>query len=440
MIERRRIGPVLVWTAGVILPLLLWTAGGWALPAQRPGTGAWGLLALGQGSGLVGMAMASVSVVLSARVRGLEGFFGGLDGMYRTHHRVGLAAFGGLLLHPVALALRFVPADWGRAVAFLLPGHARWAVDLGVYALWAMILLLVLTLTAWLPYDTWKHSHKGLALVLLGGAVHMWFVEGTRGMSVAVVEHGGLRGYMTGLVGLGLAAAVYKTVVLPLWPTPRYTVSDVERLNDDVVEVTLTPQDEPLDFVPGQFVFVTFYGAGLTRESHPYTPCGPADAETLTITVKALGDYTRRLYERLDTGVEAVLEGPYGRFDYRDGGTRQIWIAGGVGVAPFLSWSRNMARSGEAACDVDFYYCVHDRGDAVYREEFEAIGRALPGLNVALVCSMEEGHLHADDVGDVAGADVFMCGPKRLTTDLRRQFRRRGVPDRRIHYEDFEFR
>jgi predicted ferric reductase len=259
-------------------------------------------------------------------------------------------------------------------------------------------------------------------------------------MTVAVAEHTGLWGYMTVLVGLGLAGAVYTIVVLPLWPKPRYTVSGVERLNDDVIEVTLATQGESLGFVPGQFVFVTFHGAGLTRESHPYTLCGPADADTLTITVKALGDYTRRLYERLEAGMEATLEGPYGRFDYRDGGDRQIWIAGGVGVAPFLSWARNMARDGTTTRDVDFYYCVHAQSDAVYRKEFEALGEEIPALNIALMCSLEDGHLHADDVGDVAGADVFMCGPKRLTEDFRRQFHRRGVPDRRIHFEDFEFR
>lgn len=440
MIKQRDTGPLLVWTAGVVLPLLFWLGDGVAVPWARAGTGERWALVLGQGAGLVGMAMLSISFVLSARLRGLEDYFGGLDGMYRTHHRVGATAGGALLLHPVALALRFVPADWGRAVAFLLPGHARWAVNLGVYALWAMVLLLVLTVTAWVSYDTWKLSHKALALVLLGGTVHMWWMEGTRGMSVAVAEHAGLWGYMTALAGLGLAGAIYSIIVLPLWPKVRYTVAGVERLNDHVLEATLTPQGERLTFVPGQFVFVTFIGAGLTRESHPYTLCSPTNAETLTITVKALGDYTRRLYDRLEPGMEATLEGPYGRFDYHDGGDRQIWIAGGVGVAPFLSWARDMERSEAPPREVEFYYCVHDRSDAVYRDEFAAIGRQIPTLNVALVCSVEDGHLRAEEVGDVADADVFMCGPRRLTEDLRRQFRRRGVPDRRIHFEDFEFR
>jgi ferredoxin-NADP reductase len=33
-----------------------------------------------------------------------------------------------------------------------------------------------------------------------------------------------------------------------------------------------------------------------------------------------------------------------------------------------------------------------------------------------------------------------LCGPKRSADDLRRRLRRRGVPDCRIHFEDFESR
>lgn len=441
MVLKHRIGRVFVWGL-VLLPLVLWLVGGGLddLPRGRRGAGMRTMLAVGQGAGLVGMAMLSVSFLLSARFRWMEDFFGGLDGVYRTHHRMGLAAFGLLVIHPFALALRFLPSSPARAIGFVFPGHARWAVEVGVYAFWLLVLLVILTLLSRVPYDKWKLTHKALGLVLLGGAMHMWFVESTRGMNVAVAEHAGLWGYMTGLVGLGLIGAVYKTVVLPLSPKLQYTVSSVQRLNEEVLEVELQPKEKVLDFVPGQFVFVTFHSDDLTREAHPYTLCSPADAETLTITVKALGDYTMRLYERLAPGVEASLEGPYGRFDYREGGDRQIWIAGGVGVAPFVSWLRNMVHDEDASRDVDFYYCVHDRTDAVYLEEFETIDRHLPGVEVALVCSVEDGHLHARDVEDVEGADIFLCGPARLTYDLRRQFRRQGVPDSRIHFEDFEFR
>ncbi len=439
MNSRPRIGEIVVWGL-VLVPAALWLVDGPDLTTGRRWGNAQSVLAIGQVAGLAGMAALSLSFILSARLRWLEDYFGGLDGMYRVHHRVGLTAFGLLLLHPIGLALRFAPADWGRAVGFLLPGHARGAVDLGVYALWGMVLLLIVTLTSWVPYDKWKLSHKALGLVLLGGALHVWFVEPSPGLPVAVAQHAGLWAYLTALMCVGLVAATYKTVVLPLWPKSRYTVTEVTRLSDDVLEVDLSPVDGRIEFVPGQFVFVTFHDADLTRESHPYTLCSPADAETLTIMVKALGDYTTRLYERLEPGVDVSLEGPYGRFDYRDGGGRQIWIAGGVGVAPFLSWARNLAHGGEGMPTVDFYYCVHERSDAVYRDEFEALSHEVPNFNVVLVCSVEEGHLTAGDLGDVTDTDIFICGPKRLTEDFHRQLRRRGVSDARIHFEDFDFR
>ena len=439
---RRHTGEVVAWALSLV-PLLLWLVGGGleggTAGPRRGSSGSFGLL-VAQAAGLVGMAMLAVSVVLAARLRWLEDYFGGLDGLYRAHHRLGITAVGLLVLHPVALALRFVPARPGKALALFGPGHGQWAVEVGVVAFWGLVLLIGVTYASWVPYDTWTWTHKALGLVLAAGAVHMWFVAGTPGRGVAVAAQPLLWGYMTAVVGAGLLAVVYKTILLPLRPGVPYTVAAVDRRSDDVMEVTLGPEGRPLDFVPGQFVFVTVHDDAVTSEAHPYTLCGPADAETLTITIKALGDYTRRLYERLAPGMAVSLEGPYGRFDYRMGGDRQIWVAGGVGVAPFLSWARNRAADGAAAPDVDFYYCVHDRTDAVYREELEALARTASWLDVVLVCSVEDGHLHADDIPALEGADVFLCGPHTLTRDLRRQLRRRGVPKARIHFEDFEFR
>ena len=120
---RRRIGPVFAWALG-LGPLVFLLASGAPLEPLRGTVRPMDRFTalVGAGSGLVGMALLAEAFVLSARARWLEGFFGGLDGMYRTHHRLGVAAFGLLVLHPVALAFRFVPGEWGRAVAFVLPG------------------------------------------------------------------------------------------------------------------------------------------------------------------------------------------------------------------------------------------------------------------------------------------------------------------------------
>jgi predicted ferric reductase len=87
-----------------------------------------------------------------------------------------------------------------------------------------------------------------------------------------------------------------------------------------------------------------------------------------------------------------------------------------------------------------FYYCVHSRSDAVQYQELESIAARSDHLQVTLVCSEERGRLRAEDVGSLDDKDIFMCGPKSLTTDLQRQFLQLGVARSRIHFEDFEFR
>lgn len=158
------------------------------------------------------------------------------------------------------------------------------------------------------------------------------------------------------------------------------------------------------------------------------------------MTVKALGDFTNALYQRLRNGAGAKVEGSYGRFDYRKGAPRQIWIAAGVGVTPFLSWARHIEQTQESTYQATFYYCVHSRTDAVQFQEFERIAALRVNLQVALVCSEEHGHLRAADIGNLDDKDIFMCGPRGFTTDLQRQFLQLGVAGNRIHFEDFEFR
>src|SRR6266540_1938362 len=79
------------------------------------------------------------------------------------------------------------------------------------------------------------------------------------------------------------------------------------------------------------------------------------------------GSSCRRLHERakrrLAAGTPARVAGTFGGFDYRSGGREQIWIAGGIGVTPFVSWIRSL----DATFDrhVDFWYSLAHDGDGL---------------------------------------------------------------------------
>ena len=278
---------------------------------------------VGQVAGLVGMAMLSIAFVLSSRARFLEDYFGGLDKMYRVHHRLGQTAFVLLLIHPVAQALRFIPDDFGRALRFLFPTHERLTVNLGAYAFWGLLLLMTLTLFVKIPYDKWKLSHKFLGLVLVIGTIHMLTVQSTPGRPVTVLQNPLLRYYMFGLAALAVFFFFYKIIVLPLLSRRHmYTVKAVRRLSNEVLQIELSPWRQRVTFMPGQFVFVTFFQEGLSHEAHPFTICTVPEQKDIALVVKALGDFTNALYRRLQSGAGAKVEGPYGRFDYRVGSLR----------------------------------------------------------------------------------------------------------------------
>jgi ferredoxin-NADP reductase len=177
------------------------------------------------------------------------------------------------------------------------------------------------------------------------------------------------------------------------------------------------------------------------NQFHPFSITSAPAEPRLRITVKAVGDYTRAL-RRLDPGAEAVVEGAYGSFSHRiPGGDRQIWLAGGIGVTPFLSMARSLGTEHGPA--VDFYYCVEHEEEAHFLSELEALAARRDDFRLVVVPRDREGFLTAqrleDDLGDLQSAHVLICGPPAMIDSLTSQLHERGVPSGQIHSEEFGF-
>ena len=145
----------------------------------------------------------------------------------------------------------------------------------------------------------------------------------------------------------------------------------------------------------------------------------------------------------LRPGMDAVIEGPYGMFDYKTGGEKQIWIAGGIGLTPFLSFIRAM--DGTLDRDVHFYYCVRHPEEVLFADELESAARKNPRLKLHVRCSSKDGsltieHILADAGGDVKGHHVYLCGPLPMTQAFESKFIALGMPKDHVHYEEFNFR
>jgi predicted ferric reductase len=389
---------------------------------------------------LAGTVAFALNLVLGARLRPVEALFGGLERMYRAHRLNGQIAFLLLLGHVAFILASRATISTSTALDLLRPS-AGWTVFAGVLAFAGMVVAIVLTLFVRMGHELFVYVQRSFGIVFLGATYHVFTTEGAREDSQA------LNLYMASLATLGVAAFFYRSVLGNLLVRRRaYRVAAVNRLDNNVTEVVMEPRDRPLVHAPGQFLFVNFrepfseqFPPFLRNQFHPFSITSAADESRLRITVKAVGDYTRAL-RTLQPGAAAVVEGPYGSFSSRDlPNDRQIWIAGGIGVTPFLSMARSFdGREGPA---VDFYYCVEHESEAHFLDEIRAIARER--FRVVLVPRDREGFLTAErltaESEDLASADVLICGPPAMIESLRSQLKARGVPRSQIHAEEFSF-
>jgi predicted ferric reductase len=243
---------------------------------------------------------------------------------------------------------------------------------------------------------------------------------------------------------VGTASYLYTTMLARfVRRTSPYVVETVRRLNGTTVEVVLQPRKKKLAFAAGQFLFVKFKGDKVLAEPHPFTVSSSPKEDHLRLTIKACGDFTRHLYQHLKPGMLATVEGCYGMFDYKQGSQQQIWIAGGIGITPFLSWIRDF--TGMLDREIDFYYTVRTREEALFLDEIHAATQQHKSFRAHPTYSAQDGSLAVEKIlatsnGKIADKHIYMCGPFRMTDAFQREFRRLGVPAASIHYEEFNFR
>src|SRR5918996_1677453 len=420
-------------------PLALW-ARSVSLDARFDGRFAT-LTSLAVLAAYAGTAAFALNLVLGARLRPVEALFGGLERMYGAHRVNGKIAFTLLLGHVVLILASRATISTSTALDLLQPG-AGWTVFAGVLAFAGMTLAIVLTLFVRLGHELFVYVQRSFGIVFLGATYHVFTTNG------ALDDSPALNVYMASLATVGIAAFVYRSVLGNLLVRRlKYRVVAVNRLDEFVTEVVMEPRDRPLSFDPGQFLFVNFrepfseqFPPFFRNQFHPFSITSAPGEPTLRITVKAVGDYTHAL-RSLEPGAGAVVEGPYGSFSSREvPNDRQIWIAGGIGVTPFLSMARSL--DGRAR-DIDFYYCVEHAPEAHFLDELRSISRNRDDFRVVLVPRETDGFLTAERLAreqeDLVSADVLVCGPPAMIDSLRPQLVAHGLPRERFHAEEFGF-
>jgi predicted ferric reductase len=432
------IGRILVYLLVVLTPLVL-------AAIFRRETGGPFLSELGKALALVAYAILAMQFVVSARPKWIERPFG-LDMVFRFHKAMAVVAAWFLIAHPVLLAT-------GRGSPRLLVSlDLPWYILVGKVALLILVLMaLVATFRAAirLDFEKWRLGHNSAAAVILVlGALHAWYAaEDVRLFPMQLA--------WIGILALAAVAYVHHRFLAPAKARrDAYEVAEVTPETHNVWTLRLKPLTEHRaePHWPGQFHFLTLYRSpGLPVEEHPFTiSSDPSETASLSFTIKESGDFTSTI-PQTRPGDKAALRGPYGRFSYvlQPEVDDLVFIAGGIGVTPFISMLRHMRSTG-ADKRVLLIYGNRAERDIAFREELTGMEAGdHPRLTVVHVLSepdegwqgesglVDRSRLERLCGPDLAGKTFYVCGPPPMSGGVLRALRDLGAPASRLHHEHF---
>jgi len=397
-------------------------------------------------SGLLSIAMMSLAMFLAARPAWLEGSFGGLDRMYRAHKWAGILAVGFAAAHwLIEMSSDILKTMIGREGRMpkekyggLLEVLRDLAEDMGEWAIYAVLAMLVLTLWKRFPYRSWRFLHQAMPVLYLMLAFHAALLAPAAywaqpvGILLALLLSAGAVGSVQALAGyIGRARQVSGSIVA------------VERPAADIAAVRCQLDDGWRGHRPGQFAFITF---DSKEGPHPFTIASADRGDrSIEFQIKALGDYTRGLASRLQSGQAVKIEGPYGRFDIarHDPQAQQIWIAAGIGVTPFLAWLESLQANPGDAPAADLHYCTRDRTTDPFVARLESLCAPLSGIRLHVHGALQGEVLSASKVtakDNVHRTEVWFCGPQGLAENLRKGLHTTLGNKFSFHQEAFEMR
>lgn len=380
--------------------------------------------------------------VLVARLKWIERHFG-MDMLSRFHKSMGIFVTVMMTSHPILMEF-----GGGQVLAFSQPWYV-WVGKIGLTLLLAHTLISVYSNRLGLTFEQWRRIHYVLAPLIIA-LVFVHSLETGDDLKLPQVQV-----LWVILLSAAFAAYIYHKIIVParLRRSP-YRVVEVQPEAPKVWTVKLAPPEgeELYAYHPGQFHFITFYrGRDLPIEEHHWTiSSSPTRKGFISSTIKESGDFTATI-GMTKPGDTASVQGPFGRFSHTLYPKEKnfVFIAGGIGITPFISMLRHM-RDTKAEVDVLLLYANRAEKDIVFRDELDAIEAGdTPRLKVTHILSGPEpgwngeaGYVDREKIeryvsGGLPERAFYVCGPPAMSTKVIETLLAVGVPYGRIHTEIF---
>lgn len=427
---------VAVAACGLVIVLALGIATETASELAMPGGVA---TFIGSLTGLVGMYLALLMVLVVARIPPLERVVG-QDGMLRWHRRLSPWPLSLIFAHALFVTIGYAQAAHSGVLHQLGAFIAHYPdMLMAVVALAIMVAIAIASIRALrlrMRRETWWVLHLYMYIALALSFAHVI------ALGPAFVGHPLTRVLWSLLWVLTAGTVLVYRVGLPVVRSLRYRlrVVEVHREVPGVVSVVMAGRQlEHLAVSGGQFMAWRFLVRGMWWQAHPYSLSAMPRPPYLRITVKQVGDHSAAV-ARLRRGTRVAIEGPYGNVTSDARTTAKVvLVAGGIGITALRSLLEDLPRNAEPVVIMR----ASSESQLVLRDEVAELVRHRKGSLYELVGSRREVAVSARSllqlVPDLLQRDLYTCGPPGMVEDVVAAARRAGLPAQAVHSEVFSW-
>jgi predicted ferric reductase len=377
---------------------------------------------------LLGLVLFALSLVGAIRSRLLASKLGGLAQQFRIHHWLGIGAVLCIGLHILWETL-LIPTQ-------LLVSTLILSSDPGLVGGWLAMLFLLIAFVGsfWrsLPFKIWRAVHLLYPVSFVFAMIHFLLFMREESLD---------RGVIFSVLMVVLISML--VMILAYYWAPgshSFRVFGKREYSPGTWELTLEPLDRKRSqgrFKAGQLVYVRFLDSAFTHALHPFSVASCRLEPQLRLLIKSLGRDTSHMQELpLATTIQVV--GPFDEFRLA-ADRSQFWIAGGIGVAPFLGFLA--CRSYQKFPAIGLLHFISRSEDGIRDDEWKATTDQLGAFRYksSVVAKGKKPDLLEIDsmLEEIHPTQFLICGPPAFMKYIRRYLHGKGVPSNQIFTEEF---
>jgi predicted ferric reductase len=388
----------------------------------------------GKLAGLIGFLFLSLLIFSGDMARYFDKFFG-LDKIIKFQKKFALATMIFVLSHPTFFILSSQSTS-----PYIIPNFSVMPLAIGIISLYIFIVVIITSkIYKRISYNIWQYIHVLTYLLFFFSLYHAvnWGAD-SGNWSVGIIY----------LISLGaiIVGIIYRTgYKLKQRYVGKFYVQGVKNETKDTFTLTLKSEKTFL-FKAGQFCFLRLNKDKLYAR-HPFTISSSPKEDELRFTVKLAGIFTKAL-SGLKRGEEIMVDGPFGVFMIEDGDKDLVFVAGGVGITPFMSMIRDKIKNNKTQ-NIVLLYGSKTKEDIIFKELLDNIKKdwfkkvyiLSDDHSFSETCEYETGYINEEIikkyVKNINNSLFYICGPEFMKNSLKETLNKLGVNKRNIIAEDF---